>query len=88
LEQNAKLNLYGTGICKKIAPFLLQLQDNIPTIDPFGVDLVVDLRSWIVLLSRSQVRLPFVPISMGKSKGRFVMALNEASPSKRRNSDP
>jgi len=33
----------------------------------FGVDLAVDLRSWNVLLSRYQIWLSLVPISVGKS---------------------
>jgi len=37
--------------------------------NPFGVGLVVGLGSWSVLLSRSQVRFPLVPISVGK----FIM---------------
>jgi len=41
---------------------------------PFGVDLVVDLRSWSVLLSRSQVRFPLVPISVSKSIQSFTLA--------------
>jgi len=50
LKQDVELNLDGTRICEKIAPFLPQLQYNIPTIDPFRVGLVVGLGSWSVLL--------------------------------------
>jgi len=32
---------------------------------PFGVGLVVGLGSWSLLLQRSQVRFPLVPISVG-----------------------
>ncbi|AES80054.1 hypothetical protein MTR_7g076180 [Medicago truncatula] len=49
----------------------------------FGVGLVIDLGSWSVLLSRSQVRFPLVPISVGKSIQSFALAYNGAPTSGR-----
>jgi len=47
------------------------------SVDPFGGDLVVGLGSWSLLLSRSQVQFPIVPISVSKSIQSFALALNE-----------
>jgi len=46
--------------------------------NPFGVGLVVDLRSWSLLLQKSQVRFPLVPISVGKVYTELALALNGA----------
>jgi len=42
---------------------------------PFGVGIVVDLGSWSVFLSKSQVRLTPVPISVGKNFAKLWLRM-------------